>query len=63
MPDDGVRIGEVVACQKEFVPSLLRKRSSGNLPRSPFTADVADDLCYQDQVLIRDEASDEPRSL
>jgi hypothetical protein len=28
MPDDGVRIGEVVACQKEFVPSLLRKRSS-----------------------------------
>ncbi len=63
MPDDCVRIDEVVACQKESVPSSLRNDQAAILPRSQFTAYVADDLCFQNQVLIRDEASGELRSL
>ena len=63
MPDDGVRVGEVVACQKGSVPNSLRNDQAAICRARKFTADVADDLCSQNQTLIRDEASDVLRSL
>jgi hypothetical protein len=63
MPDDGVRGIEVVACQKESIPSLAQKQLTSSFACPHFTSYGGDAPCSQNRVLVREKASAGLRSL